>query len=269
MTSLTTTPVQLRTYYPSYLKTFDQCPERYLHKYVERTPTNEPFSVALAKGDVAHKVLEHSARQLLRRGTLPADLRALVQARLPCEPYPSELAWTSDVEELVRQVRRGLTYIDTNILCTETTLKRPFSGDEECPPFILAAKVDLILQREDEDGPFVEVVDFKTGRPGEPDLLDQVAVRYVAKALVNPRMQGQPTRIVNTVLYLADGALRWSRELDLDVCLEQWKEIKRLVTAIEASEAWLPVPSSACEWCPYREHCSFFAHEVSGDVDLW
>jgi hypothetical protein len=241
-------------HYPSHLKDFTECRRRYQLKVIERRKVDEAFSSALTKGNVAHTVLKLCADELRRTPRRHvSDLHTLVEPRLLRAPYPSDLAWRADVEEIVSWVRYGLSYLkDTTIIGAELFLRREYPGDDECEAFTVGARIDLVLLRRDEDGePYVEVVDYKSGRSGWEDPLAPVMARFVLKTLLRQQLPARTfSRVVYTWLYLAERAPH-RLELELDLCLERWDEVKRVVAEIGAEELFPPSPSPYCRFCPY------------------
>jgi hypothetical protein len=176
------------------------------------------------------------------------------------------------VEEILAWVRYALSYIDPNaiVLGTELFLKRDYPGDDEIAAFPVGAVLDLVLLRSDEGGPFLEVVDYKSGRTGWENPLAPVIARFVLKRLVTQHLSGDGFgRVVYTELYLAERAPR-QVELDLPICLERWEEVKHLVTAIRAETVFPPSPSPMCQFCPYNgAGCLAGEDEEPDDGELW
>jgi hypothetical protein len=256
------------------LDIYTKCRRRYLLKVIERRRVDEPFSPPLEKGRVAHDVLKLCADQLMGMpASCPADLRSLVASRLPREPYASEQAWRYDLEEIVNWVKYALAYLDpeATILGAELFLNRKYRGDADCAGFTAGAVLDLVLLRRDEqEAPFIEIVDYKTGKCGWENPLAPVIARFVVKPLITRHMPaGFFGRVVYTELYLAE---RVPRQLDLELsrCLERWEEVKRLVSAIKAEELFPPSPSPQnCRFCPYAGNGCDAAMPEDDDGELW
>ncbi len=160
--------------YPKQINLFLQCRERYFHERIERQKIDQPFSPALSKGIALHQILNDAAVEYRRQGTVPANLRERAEALVPRSPYPSDLAWCADVESVVEQVKFGIAYLDgeASVLASEATYQYPYQRGRDCPPFVLAAKVDLVLLRHDIEGqPYLDVVDFKSGASLKADTI--------------------------------------------------------------------------------------------------
>ncbi len=270
----TTKNPHLRPHYPSNLRLFAECRRHYLFKVVERRGVDEPFSTALAKGKIVHDVLKICATQLMHDApSLPANLYALVEPRLPREQYPSALTWKSDVEEVVRWLKYALSYLDSNaiVVGAELFLSREFAGDDACAGFPIGAVLDLVLLRRDlEDEPYLEVVDYKSGRSGWEDPLAPIIARFVLKGLISRHLPaGRFGRVVYTELFLAERTPRFL-ELELQLCLERWEEVKLRVAEIAREEEFPPFPSPRCRFCPYNGNgCLAGFSEPEDDGELW
>lgn len=260
-------------HYPSQLKLFRECRRRYHLKVVERHRVDEPFSPSLEKGKVAHAVLKICADGLMReRPHLPANLADLVAPRLPRDAYPSDASWRHDTAEVINWVKYALSYLDARgeILGAELFLNRHFPSEEGHRGFSVGTVLDLVLLRHDDDGPYIEVIDYKSGRSGRDDPLSPVIARFVLKRLIKRHLpDGGFGRVVYTELYLAEKVPR-PLELDLPLCMERWEEIKCLLAEIEAEKAFPPSPSPLCGFCPFNGNgCLAAVGEQANDGELW
>jgi hypothetical protein len=270
----TASHASLQPHYPSQLKLFGDCRRRYLLKVVERRQVVEPFSPALEKGKVAHAVLKLCAARIMHDSDASlADLGMLVAARLPREPYPSTPSWQSDVDEISAWVTYGLAQLDAaaTMLGAELFLRRAYAGDAACEPFSLGAVLDLVLLRRGGDGtPYLEVVDYKSGRNRWRDPLAPVVVRFVLKPLIRQNLPSDEFgRVVYTELYLAQ---QFARRLELErpLCLERWETIKQLIMEIRAERVFPPSPSPLCQFCPYDGNgCLANVIEAADREEMW
>ncbi|MDP9354732.1 MAG: PD-(D/E)XK nuclease family protein [Chloroflexota bacterium] len=267
-----TTHNSLPIIYPKHINLFLQCPERYFHERVERQKIDQPFSPALTKGIALHHILNDAAIEHRRQGTVPANLRERAEALVPRSPYPSDLAWNSDVEAIVEQVKYGISYLDgkARVLASETTYQYPYQRGQGCPPFILAAKVDLVLLRRDAEGqPYLDVVDFKSGASLKADAIQELAGLIVVNKNADRRFAIPYTYIQNTTVYVGAGAVR-SEVLDDEECGRRWNQSKQVVKAIIEGSDWAPNPSPLCEWCPFFNNgCSLTVEDGDDDLREW
>ncbi len=248
-------------FYPSHLTLYRQCPERYFHKYVERRKVAEPFSPALARGNVAHAILAECFDQYRRQRTFPIDLQERVEALLPPLPYPDDRAWRFDVATVLDHVKFALMEFDgtSRLLATEGTYDYPYPGGRDCPPFILRAKVDRVLHHPDGG---LEHTDYKTGREQAIDPIQNVASRIV----VRHNFGGDYAYIRSSTMFLASLSTR-SDDLTREQVQVTWREIKQTASAILSATEWPPVRSALCEWCPfYGSGCSLDPAAGEGDA---
>ena len=171
--------------------------------------------------------------------------------------------------EIVGWVKYGLSYIDPAavILGAELFLKREYPGDDEIDAFPVGAVLDLVLlRRDDQDEPFLEVIDYKSGRSAWGNPLAPVIARFVLKQLIAKHLPaGCFGRVVYTELYVSEHVPR-HLELDLPLCLERWEEVKRLVAEIGTEDEFPPSPSPWCRFCPFNGN-GRLAGEDEGTTD--
>ena len=252
---------RMPVFYPSQLALFQQCPERYYHKYIERHRVKEPFSPALARGIAAHRVLAACFEEYRQAQTFPTNLRERIEASLPRLQYPDERSWRGEVDTVLDQVKFGLMQFDgtAEVLAVEGAFDFPYPGNGDCPPFTLRAKVDLVLRHADGG---LEHIDHKTGRGQEIDTLQNVAARIV----VRQQFPEPAPYVRSTTLFLASQSSR-SDELTRVQVQETWREIKALARGTLEAKAWPPVRSTLCEFCPfYGNGCSLDPAQGDGDA---
>jgi hypothetical protein len=258
--------------YPTHLNLFRQCPERYHKERIERRKIAREFSPALAKGIAVHQLLNDGVSEYQRQGTLPANLRDRAEAALPRALYPSAFAWEVDVAAIVAEVKYGLSYLDgvAVVLATEATYQFRYQGGADCPPFVLAAKVDLVVHHRDDDGqPSLDVIDFKSGASLKIDPIQELAARIVVKQNA-VRFGVEYAAIRTTTIHLGAKVVR-SEVLDADECRRRWSDVKGAAAAILTGTDWSPTPSPLCEWCPFFGNgCSIAGgDDDGGDLSTW
>ncbi len=258
--------VRLPLHTPSGLSLY-ACPQRYYLQKIVHHPADEAFSPALARGKAIHRVLEACGHALRRGETPPGDLKARAMVALPRDGYPDERAWAEDVAAVLAQAEVGLRHLATGrrVLAVEAFLRYPYRGDAATPPFVLGATADVILEGVDDcDERFLEVIDWKTGRGRGVDLIQELALRIVAKHTYKGYAY-----IVSTTAFLAEDAT-WSIVRDDVSCRRIWGEMKATVAAIEAEERWEPLASTRCLWCPYfRNGCALDRTKGAVDIENW
>src|SRR4029078_4161988 len=118
----------------------------------------------------------------------PDGLDKRITERLPVDDYPSRDHWQQDVRVIGDWVENALETFDTrkSVLAVEKTFRFPFHGRVAAPSFMLNARVDLVLRR---DEGALEHVDWKTGKRGWVDEIQNVAARLaVGRELQEPRI---------------------------------------------------------------------------------
>ncbi len=255
---------RLPIFYPSHIKLFRECPERYYHKYVARRRVVEPFSRPLAKGIATHEVLADYFAEFRANRSFPINIQQHAEVQLLRAGYPPELAttWDDDVADVVAFVQWALARFDgtATVLGIEETLGYAHNreADPVCPqPFLLRAKVDLVLSHPDGT---LEHLDFKSGR-AQRDPIQEIASRVVVGS-----EYGDEYQTVRTTTYFVAEQTAVSEIIDRSTCREAWKTIRETVNAILTNTTWQPEPSPLCQFCPFFGNgCS--ADPKAGDVD--
>lgn len=266
------------TVYPTQINLFMQCPERYYHERIERRRPDQAFNPSLAKGIALHEILAKSAlayQQSLTSnggGVVPSDLVNQAERALPRASYESELAWRTDIETVVEALKVGLSYLDghARVLATEATYQFPYVLAQGCPKFTLAAKVDLVMLRQDStDRPFLDVVDYKGGASLRTDPMQELAARIVVKQNAD-RFRVAYDYIQSTTIFLGAGVIS-SQVIEADECGRRWTQLKQVVSAIVGSDSWEPNPSPLCEWCPFfGDGCTLTPNAVDSEsLGVW
>jgi hypothetical protein len=262
---------QRRTFFPTCLSTYEQCPERYYHAYVEKRPEPADFFVAaFERSRAIHRVLYDVALLYLEHKPIPADIRQRASHALNRWKYPSEEEWRRDLEVVIRDIEFGLGQFDGNarVLAAETKYCRGFPETLEDPFFALEAKVDLVLLRVDEDGlPYLDVVDFKSGK-GTPYPIQE----YVCQTVVEnhaPRYRVSYNFVCSTTVRTSLGQVD-TRVIEGDEHSYLSQHVTKLVKAIYSEykePRWQPVETWRCKWCPYCENGCSLAPRLDGADD--
>jgi PD-(D/E)XK nuclease superfamily len=257
-------PAKLRrTFFPTALTTYELCPERYFHQYVEKRPIRDDFFVpALERGRAIHRVLYDAALEYMEHESLPSDIPARAAIALKRARYASDEEWREDLSIVIRDIEFGLGQFDgtAQVLAAERKYYRKF--DEEEPFFVLEAKVDLVLLRVDEDGLlFLDVVDFKSGT-GTPNPVQEIMCKIV--------VEHNAKRFRVPFNYVRSTTVRTGKD-DIEAVVLDGEEfdyfllhVKTLVKAILKDESWRPIQSHRCSWCPFEADGCSLASGVKG-----
>jgi len=183
------------------------------------------------------------------RGPAPTDVSARVLAAHPREGYDDAAAWEEDAKVIAAQVAYGLTHLapGSSIVGVEAFHRWRYAGDALTPSFTLGARADLILMAVDAAGrPYLEVIDWKSGKGRGVDLLQEVALRIVTRHAFG----NEAEYIVNTTVFVEQ---RWSYAIVRDdaTCRQSWRAIKGSVLAIETERVFPPRSSNRCLFCPF------------------
>lgn len=262
-----------RALYPSAIEQYQQCARRFYLQRVERHPTNNESSPAMAKGIAAHNVLRGCGEQLKRTGGFPTDIRQLASVELARHPELSEAWRDGDIADLTQWIKFGLSSIDQHatVLVVEQFAERPLRMDNGTR-ITFGARLDLVLLRIDQTGEsFIEVVDYKTGKNLDQAQFPPVLARFVLRRQIDQHLKQLPKssfgRVIVTEIYLSREEIR-RQEMTREKCIYDWDAVTHVIADLMANREWKPTPSPMCEWCPYLGNpCT--VHAFDGTEDLW
>lgn len=247
-----------RTISPTLLKHYQECPLRVRLQYIERIEPLRRYEHNLSQGLIAHDLLAMVARRMKRGMALPdrVELQMLVAKRVPAREFPSSAAHGAAIEQVVQWVQAGIRYLQRDdegeIVLVERPQQRPFRADDVLR---FTFRPDLVQWTADAEGPFLEILDYKTGKQ-RPEEIVPVVARFVINAFLEReghRGWDVPARF--TWVWLDHGESR-SVELDAAACTDPWRMVSELTERLFAETEWSPRPSGLCTWCPfYRVAC--------------
>ncbi len=253
-----------RTFSPSRLGTYQDCPRRYRYRYIDKIK-REGQSVEAFLGTCVHRALEELYDGVMHgRLMSEAELLAFFDAQWDKD-------WSGAV--VIRDKRYGLEdwrRTGREALSLYYKEEAPFDrektvGLEKRMGFPLEAKsgtcriegfIDRLALA--KDGAF-EIHDYKTGKslPAQEELdadwqlaLYDAAVRHAWPDAQGVRLVWHYLRhgktLVSTRTPAALGALK--------------ADVARLIDAISAEREFAPRESPLCGWCEYRDLCPLWAH---------
>ena len=253
-----------RTFSPSKLGTYQDCPRRYRYRYVDKIKRAEQ-SVEAFVGTCVHRALEELYNGVLHGKVLSEpDVLAFFDAQ-----------WEKNWSEAVvirdkRYAREDWKKLGREALSLYYRAQAPFDrektvGLEKRMGFTLEAasgpcRIEGFIDRLAlaQDGAF-EIHDYKTGKslPAQEELdadwqlaIYDIAVRHAWPDVKDVRLVWH---------YLRHGKTLVSTRAPAD--LEALKaDIARLIDAIAADHEFAPRESPLCGWCEYRDLCPLWAH---------
>lgn len=172
----------------------------------------------------------------------------MANQRVPANEFPSGEARQAFVEQIVRWVITGLSYLgdDAEILFIEKFQSRPLGRSTTT----LLFKPDVVLKRKDREGEFIQVIDYKTGKRFADDLVP-VLVRFILKPLLR-QLSPDPSeaRVCFTYVWL-EHKEHHDRDLTVEFCNYHWPEITNTIERLFTETVWKPNPAHLCGYCPY------------------
>ena len=236
-----------RTFFPTAINTYRQCPERYYHRYIRKRKGVLPFNRPMILGGATHRMIAASLPRYLQTGEIAADLAEQAMAEIATSDYPEEERpyREQDARDVVDLTLTALRMVprESHSLLQERNLYRPLgrSGIE------IGARIDLVMQ--DAEGR-IEHIDFKTGK-----VRDNTVQSLMARVVVGHRYRAAP-EIQTTTLYLAQRQ-RHSVTLERAASRHDWQSIARNIQDIRSRDDFPPTPGPLCEFCPFQtRYCS-------------
>lgn len=256
---------------PTSLNTFSQCHYRIKLQYLQNIQAPEKWVRAFAIGTAAHAALGTIAQQMKVGANLITDdqIRMLTRMRLPMNEYPSEMARDADIELVLRWVKRGSAWLKSlniqEFLLIERGERRPVKLFASGAEYKLVAKPDLIVRRTNEDGEFIHVIDWKTGKR-YPHEDVPVLMRYV----VRENLQQWTGDASNANMVFTWNWLDLGDTDDFDASVENcntaWPGIVNQMEAMATETEWKATPGWYCNYCPYyQNYCPEEIPKEEGD----
>jgi len=190
--------------YPTSLRRYLECPRRCRLEYIDQVRYERPWDRAMEVGNALHKLMERIGNTLKRRQA-PAPtvtFRGLVESLLPEREYADSQIRAADIDDVLHWAAVGETYIndgDAQVLIVEHYDPRRWVG-QELGSVMLGAKADVVIRRRDADGPYLEIVDYKTGRTATTPSSRRCSSRIALSAASRRRCRARPSRASSSAI---------------------------------------------------------------------
>ena len=235
-------PHRPRTFFPTAITTFRNCPERYYHQYIRKLKRPVSFSRPLVVGGATHRLIARALPLYFQTGEVALDLGSEAMQQVSTSDYPEEeLPYREqDARDVVEMTRTAIELVpsDARSLLQERKLFAPVGRRS----IQIGAQVDLVMERSDGA---IEHVDFKTGK-----VRDNTVQSLMARTVVGRRYQAA-SEIHTTTIHLAHHK-RDTNRLTSEGCRDDWREIARNIQDIRSFEHFAPYPGPLCDYCPYQ-----------------
>ncbi|ACV79058.1 RecB family exonuclease [Nakamurella multipartita] len=259
----------------SVAKSVSSCAARYVGERVLRmgVESEDPFAPAPV-GTVAHTVMERLMQLARTKRTPLAARRIMYQLMVDLTSPNPDKHWpglpverTPEWLALVDSAFMGLFgIVDPRKIVvhkTELRLDDVFIGGVPFKGFI-----DMVSQAEDDDGRWLEIVDYKTGArlPYTPfgavnDHHDQIRMYRIGLA----QKLGSDKRFRGSVYYTRDKLAKSvrvpMRGPDLDATTRRFQSAWRRMNSYADDAAWPAKATPLCGWCPLVATCPTAARE--------
>lgn len=244
---------------PSSLKAFSQCHYRNKLRYLQNIPAPDKWIRAFAMGNAAHDALRTIANQMRAEAPVLTDEQITRGAgmKLPIPEYPSDAARNADIELVLRWVRRGERYLQSldvqEYLLIESQEYREIALPPNNAAYRLTAKPDLIVRRKNDDGEFIHIIDWKTGKPF-PEIDVPVIMRYVSRDKLQQWTGNASNAEVKFSWYWLDHSQADDFDASVENCNAAWPGIVEQMQAMATETEWKATPGWYCNYCPYYQN---------------
>lgn len=256
---------------PTALRNYLECPRRARLLYVDSVPHVKPWVRAVEVGNALHTVMERIANTIhARRRPGPVTaLRGLVGELLPAREYDSAAERAMDIDRVLEWADRGQRYIthgNPTILRVERHHPRHWEEPGELGKVVIGAKADLMLRRTDRKGPYVEIIDYKSGYARQWTQFTPILSSIALKPRIRAALPGQrQPRVRFSYLWFAHGE-RERIELTRERQLQDWHELRGILVRLVNEERWPMRPEPrTCARCPYLNTACFPFHTGPAD----
>ena len=253
----------LRPLSPSSMALYDDCPKKWMYRYIEKLP--DPPGVSAVMGSFAHSVLEHLMQlppeERTQENARERATKTFKITRLTSEFRNLELA-DEEISSFKRQAWQAITGLwelenpeEVEVASTEQHLKVDVRG----VPF------RGYIDRVDESPEGLVVNDYKSGKPNSQERIDQsrrhVEDKHLFQVMLYSAAIAEETGAspaTARVLYIGE-----QRQVSEEpVTEEKLTDVTdQLLHTWEALASDLrrrkfdPNPSPLCGWCPFVSHC--------------
>jgi hypothetical protein len=257
--------------YPTSLRRYLECPRRCRLEYIDRVGYDRPWDRALEVGNALHTLMERVGNTLKRRQAPPPTVtfRPLVESLLPEREYDDPQVRAADIDDVLHWAAVGEAYIndgDAQVLIVEHYDPRRWDGSQELGSVLLGAKADVVLRRHDADGPYIEIVDYKTGQNRDHTEFTPLLSRIALKRRIDAALPGQQEpRVLFSYFWLREGEVdrRWQTR---DEMTHRWRDLHRILVRMVRVEEWPMRPDHrVCRYCPYLNTACFPFRAPAGD----
>lgn len=257
-------PLVMRTaeipvYSPTRLNIFEQCPQRYKFKYVDRATIPEFISIEAFVGSRVHEVLNKLYAEMALG--MPHPLEVLVEFYV--EQWRK--VWGPNVH-VIRSDKTEQEYFDYGLQCIRNYYARfyPFKGSETIKTearilfpldsqkrFRIQGFVDRIGV---EPNGAWEIHDYKTSRR-KPTQNSLDKDRQLGLYQLGLMWQYEDVRVVNLVWHYVGLNLEFHSRRSAEQLDDLIEDTLDLIERIETNTEFPPARSPLCNWCEYKSIC--------------
>jgi len=238
-------PINFLSY--SQIDTFNTCPLQYKFRYIQKIPV--PSGAAASFGESMHRALRDFYQEIKDGQKLKkTDLFNLLEINWLPEGYTSR----AHEEKMKKQGKKMLSlfYKGVDPKLVPKDLEQPFMI-KVSPQLRIGGRIDRV----DEKGKKLEIIDYKTGRVLDQKQIDkslQMTV-YALAAVDKGIYSRRPEDVVLSFYFLNTGEKKSTRRTEKELNRAK-KELLEKAREIEKS-SFEPTPGVWCDFCDFKLLC--------------
>ena len=253
----------LRPLSPSSMALYDDCPKKWMYRYIEKLP--DPPGISAVMGSFAHSVLEH-LMQLPPKERTQENARERATKTFKITRLTPEFRNLELTDEEIRSFKRQAWQAITGLWDLENPEEVEVASTEQ------HLKVDVrgvpfrgYIDRVDESPEGLVVNDYKSGKPNSQEWIDQsrrhVEDKHLFQVMLYSAAITEETGAFPAkarVLYIGEqrqvSEEPVTEEKLTDVTSQLLNTWDALATDLRRRK-FDPNPSPLCGWCPFVSHC--------------
>ena len=254
----------MTVYSHSRLSCYEQCPQKYKFKYVDKVETEVEETIETLLGVCVHKTLEKLYRDLMHQKMNSLDdLLSFLKKEWNKKPLDNIIIVNNEYTEdnyfkmaekyIIDYYKRYYPFDQGKTIALEERIEINLDENKE---YKLQGYIDRLT--ETNDG-FYEIHDYKTN--AHLPLADYIKNdRQLALYMIGVKNNYPDVKHVKLIWHF----LKFDKEVDSTRTEDELEQLKidtiKIIDQIENEKEYKSKPGYICEWCEYQSICKEWAH---------
>lgn len=254
----------MTVYSHSRLSCYEQCPQKYKFKYVDKVETEVEETIETLLGVCVHKTLEKLYRDLMHQKMNSLDdLLSFLKKEWNKKPLDNIIIVNNEYTEdnyfkmaekyIIDYYKRYYPFNQGKTIALEERIEINLDENKE---YKLQGYIDRLT--ETNDG-FYEIHDYKTN--AHLPLADYIKNdRQLALYMIGVKNNYPDVKHVKLIWHF----LKFDKEVDSTRTEDELEQLKidtiKIIDQIENEKEYKSKPGYICEWCEYQSICKEWAH---------